>query len=157
MPPVRDYRREDFNALMVLYERSKGDEFRFEPGFPERFLVIPLPLDETRLKAFGESEALVVEAEDEEGLAGVIYWQNDHIVGLLVDPCARGKGVGRTLMVATLARMKGPVTLNVVASNVTAIRLYESLHFQDEEQREGFYQGELIRIIKMRRGPTGRA
>lgn len=155
MSPVRDYRREDFNALMALYERSKGDEFRFEPGFPERFSVIPLPSDETRLKAFGESEALVVEAEGKKGLAGVIYWQTPRIVALLVDPDSRCAGLGRALMAAVLARMGETATLDVVASNAPAITLYESLSFQHAGQREGFYQGVPVTVLVMRRGPEG--
>lgn len=146
---IRDYCREDFDALATLYQRGKGDEFRLEPGFPERFPVIPLPSDETRLKAFNESEAMVIKAE--EGLAGAIYWQEHHFVGLLVDPKARGRGIGRTLMSAALARMGEVATLDVVASNAPAIRLYESLNFQRVGQREGVYQGVAIAMLTMRR------
>lgn len=146
---MRNYCREDFDALATLYQRGKGDEFRLEPGFPERFPVIPLPSDEARLKAFGQSEALVVPGD--RGLTGAIYWQTSHIVGLLVDPKARGRGIGRTLMSAALARMGEVATLDVVASNAPAIRLYESLNFQRAGQREGFYQGAAVAVLTMRR------
>lgn len=42
---MRDYCREDFDALTRLYQRSKGDEFRFQSGWPSasrlyRYLVM---------------------------------------------------------------------------------------------------------------------
>ncbi|WP_157663171.1 GNAT family N-acetyltransferase [Kushneria marisflavi] len=147
MSDMRDYRREDFDPLVALYQRGKGDEFRFEPGWPERFPVIPLPMDEVRLKAFSDARVLVVPGE--KGLAGVIYWQQSHIVGLLVDPQSRGRGLGRALMQAVLDRMAKPATLKVVASNTSAIRLYESLGFQRKGQRQATYQKVPVTVLMM--------
>ncbi|SFC61554.1 Acetyltransferase (GNAT) domain-containing protein [Kushneria avicenniae] len=152
---MRDYCPEDFDALNALYQRSKGDEFRFEKGWPDRFPIIPLSQDSDRLDMFNDSTALVVDV-DTTGLAGVIYWQHSHIVGLMVRPEFRGRGIGRALMTAAFARMAGTVTLDVVASNVAAIRLYESLGFQRVDQREGRYQGVPVTMSMMRRGPRER-
>lgn len=105
---------------------------------------------------FNDSTALVAEG-DAPGLAGVIYWRNSHVVGLMVAPESRGQGIGRALMMAALAQMAGSVTLDVVVSNAPAIRLYEALGFQQEGQRIGFYQGEPVTLVTMRRGPGGRA
>ncbi|WP_189514418.1 GNAT family N-acetyltransferase [Kushneria pakistanensis] len=95
--------------------------------------------------------------EDDQGMTGAIYWQGSHIVGLLVDPRARGRGLGRALMAAALARMEKTVTLDVVASNAPAIRLYESLRFQGVGQREGFYQGVPVMLLRMKREPNDHA
>ena len=152
---IRCYRREDFNALVALYQCSKGDEFRFESGWPDCFPVIPLTHDETRLKTFSDCDVRV--ALDGGELAGVIYWQGHRIVGLLVNPETRGKGIGRALMMAALDRIKEErVTLGVVASNMPAIRLYESMRFQVMGQRTGVYQGVPVTLLTMRRGPAGR-
>lgn len=150
----RPYRRDDFDALVTLYQGSKGDEFCLEAGFPQCFPVIPLPCDELRLKAFAESETLVM--EDKEGMAGAIYWRAGHIVGLLVDPRSRGRGIGRALVRAALARMGPWVTLDVVASNAPAIRLYESLHFEEASQRVGFYQGVPVTLLRMQHNSADR-
>ncbi|ARS53384.1 GNAT family N-acetyltransferase [Kushneria konosiri] len=145
---MRDYCREDFDALASLYQRSKGDEFRFESGWPERFPVIPLPCDEHRLKAFSNASALVLPAE--KGLAGAIYWQGGHIVGLLVDPSSRGMGLGRAMVREVLGRMEETATLEVVASNRPAVRLYESLGFWRVGPRDRAYQGVPVTVLMMK-------
>ncbi|WP_456269693.1 GNAT family N-acetyltransferase [Kushneria sp. AK178] len=158
MSVVRAYHLEDADALDALYRRSKGDEFRFEADWPDRFSIIPLSCDEARLAMFTASEALVVDSTKDQaaGLSGVIYWQACHIVGLLVAPEARGRGIGRDLMMAALTAMQGSVvTLTVVASNTPAVRLYEALGFQRGEQRTGFYQGVAVTLLTMRRDSNG--
>ena len=151
---MRDYCREDFDALTRLYQRSKGDEFRFESGWPKRFSVIPLPCDEHRLKAFSNANALVLPSE--KGLAGAIYWQGGHIVGLLVDPQSRGRGLGRAMVHEVLGRMEETATLEVVASNRPAVRLYESLEFQRVGQRDRAYQGVPVTVLMMKRSLSER-
>src|SRR5262245_378212 len=56
------------------------------------------------------------------------------IWGVFVDPALRGKGVGRQLMEAILNHARQinglrHVTLSVVTTNTTALRLYESFGF----------------------------
>lgn len=57
-----------------------------------------------------------------------------HVAQLAVAPTARGRGLGRQLVQTTLAassRFYEQVSLLVSASNVPAVRLYESMGFRD--------------------------
>lgn len=57
-----------------------------------------------------------------------------HLIGMMVADTHRGRGIGRSLLVAAIARLKdtpglAQVTLSVTASNRAAIGLYESQGF----------------------------
>ncbi|MDE6063517.1 MAG: ribosomal protein S18-alanine N-acetyltransferase [Lachnospiraceae bacterium] len=79
------------------------------------------------------------------GVCGVIDACGDgDISNVAVEEAWRGRGVGRTL-VATLMEWGEEIgirnyTLEVRVSNKAAIRLYESLGFQSEGIRLGFYE-----------------
>ena len=79
------------------------------------------------------------------GVCGVIDACGDgDISNVAVEEAWRGSGVGRTL-VATLMEWGKEIgirnyTLEVRVSNKAAIRLYESLGFQSEGIRPGFYE-----------------
>lgn len=57
-----------------------------------------------------------------------------HLVGMMVADTHRGRGIGRALLAATIARLQATeglaqVTLSVTASNRAAVGLYESVGF----------------------------
>jgi ribosomal protein S18 acetylase RimI-like enzyme len=57
-----------------------------------------------------------------------------HLIGMMVTDSLQGRGIGRALLEATLARLAADtslalVTLSVTASNAGAVRLYESCGF----------------------------
>lgn len=66
-----------------------------------------------------------------------------HVTNVVVREALRGQGIGRKLMIELLerAREKGAVcaTLEVRASNVGAIHLYESLGFVQSTIRKNYY------------------
>jgi ribosomal protein S18 acetylase RimI-like enzyme len=58
-----------------------------------------------------------------------------HLVGMMVADTHRGRGIGRALLAAAIARLQGlpdlaQVTLSVTASNRVAVGLYESMGFE---------------------------
>ncbi len=58
-----------------------------------------------------------------------------HVIGMMVRGNVQGKGVGRSLVDACIARARASrgmvlLTLNVTASNTTAVHLYESVGFK---------------------------
>jgi ribosomal protein S18 acetylase RimI-like enzyme len=74
-----------------------------------------------------------------DGLHGVVLCSrvsaaNGHICQVSVSPRLQGRGLGRVLMVAALARLRREglktASLSVTAGNARALRLYESLGFR---------------------------
>ena len=61
------------------------------------------------------------------------------ILNMAVDPAERRTGIARRLLADALARFKGAWFLEVRASNVAAIRLYESAGFTRAGERKNYY------------------
>jgi ribosomal-protein-alanine acetyltransferase len=72
------------------------------------------------------------------------------ILNLAVDPAERRTGIARRLLTDALARVKGAWFLEVRASNVAAIRLYESLGFTRAGDRKNYYYEPAEDAIVMR-------
>ena len=89
---------------------------------------------------------LVILADDKVvGAAGYTFNGFDgYINNVVIDIDHRGQGLGRVLMkeLLTVGRKNGvpEFTLEVRASNVPAIKLYESLGFKSEGRRKNFYE-----------------
>jgi ribosomal-protein-alanine N-acetyltransferase len=78
------------------------------------------------------------------GFAGLwMVVDEAHITTVAVDPQFRRNGIGRKLTKEVLARGKERsatcATLEVRASNESAIRLYEELGFIQSARRKGYY------------------
>jgi ribosomal-protein-alanine N-acetyltransferase len=93
-------------------------------------------------------------AIQEGGLAGFLACREvapdeREILNLAVDPARRRTGVGRALVGAALGS-GGRWFLEVRASNIAAIRLYESAGFEVCGRRPGYYQAPAEEAIVMR-------
>lgn len=100
----------------------------FENELEHKYGVFLVGLVEGEVSAYGGVWILVDEA---------------HVTNVVVKSELRGQGIGRRLMIELLqkARTKGAVcaTLEVRASNTTAIRLYEDLGFVQSTVRKQYY------------------
>ena len=100
---------------------------------------IPQTLEQWRASGMrkpGWDPALWLVLEDDEGLAGLVLgerWEDDagYIGALAVAPRARGRGHGRTLLLAAFAAFSAAglrtAELSVHGANAAASRLYESV------------------------------
>ncbi|MCL4783118.1 MAG: GNAT family N-acetyltransferase [Bryobacterales bacterium] len=61
------------------------------------------------------------------------------ILNIAVHPAARRRGIARALLAGLLQRLTGEVFLEVRASNLAAIQLYESLQFARVGIRPAYY------------------
>jgi ribosomal-protein-alanine N-acetyltransferase len=98
------------------------------------------------------STVLIAERHDEEGrhLGGfIIYWlvhDEVHVLNVATAPSLRRQGVARKLLAECLelGRRAGArlATLEVMRTNLSAIRLYESFHFRSVGVRPNYYADE---------------
>jgi len=134
---IRDARPEDWPAVWAFAEPvvESGEHFVWEPGTPE-----------DRLRAYWiekEPPASALVAEVDGRVAGIAEvhpnqpGRGAHIAnaGFMVDPAVRGRGLGRALGQAALARAKADgfaaMQFNaVVATNTAAVDLWHSLGFR---------------------------
>lgn len=139
---IRDARAEDWPAVWAFAEPivASGEHFVWEPGTPEE-----------RLRAYwiekeAPASALVAVVEDGSAdgrIAGIAEihpnqpGRGSHIAnaGFMVDPAVRGRGLGRALGEAALARARADgftaMQFNaVVATNTRAVDLWRSLGFR---------------------------
>jgi ribosomal protein S18 acetylase RimI-like enzyme len=72
------------------------------------------------------------------------------ILNLAVDPPVRRKGVARALLHSAFAGWNGEWFLEVRASNIEAIKLYEALQFQRVGDRRDYYNHPRESAIVMR-------
>ena len=129
---VRDLREEDLDAVCAIEESSFSMPWRRE--------------DFQGLIEDNNSIYLVILSDDRVvGAAGYTFNGFDgYINNVVIDIDHRGQGLGRVLMkeLLTVGRKNGvpEFTLEVRASNVPAIKLYESLGFKSEGRRKNFYE-----------------
>lgn len=134
---IRDARPEDWPAVWAFARPviESGEHFVWEPGTPEE-----------RLRAYWiekEAPASALVAEVDGRVAGIAEvhpnqpGRGAHIAnaGFMVDPAVRGRGLGRALGEAALARAKADgfaaMQFNaVVGTNTAAVDLWHSLGFR---------------------------
>jgi ribosomal protein S18 acetylase RimI-like enzyme len=142
---MRSYRSEDWVAVCEIYNLSKPDELL---GAVDPSSIPRLEADPDMQALFRGSEILVV--EDTGHVAGFGGSRGSFITWLFVHPAFRRRGIATALIRNMLARLKAPVTLNVMASNIPARALYESVGFSVEREFQGTFQGNPCSVAKLR-------
>lgn len=110
--------------------------------------IFTMPWSEKSFAEALEQKSLYLVAEAEGELLGYcgcyLIMEEADVNQVAVRECARGRGIGRALMVRLseeLGKRKiGSITLEVRKSNTAAIRLYESVGFVCEGVRKNFYE-----------------
>lgn len=91
-------------------------------------------------------EGLVFLIKKEETLAGNISYENKgdghyHVSGLAIMPQFQNRGVGREALISVLKECGDAKRIDLVVhpDNESAVKLYKSLGFRVESQKENYY------------------
>ena len=132
--PVRIRRMEpaDLDQLAVLEQRC------FSIPWSRAMLAEELANDRALYLVAAQNDQLL-------GYAGCwVVFDEGHITNIAVDPQARRRGIGRSLLAALLEGITGAgamsATLEVRRGNQSAISLYQSFGFSVDGVRRGYYQ-----------------
>lgn len=102
----------------------------------------PLFIDEFR-SSYAKIYGIAAERKIVGFLVCHLIFEEAHIANFAVRKSERGKGYGRSLILAVLKTLKAPplesVTLEVRRGNTAAISLYQSLGFQEVGVRPRYY------------------
>jgi ribosomal protein S18 acetylase RimI-like enzyme len=142
---LRPYRSDDWTAVCAIYDLSKPEELL---GVVDSGSIIPLEADSDMQALFRGSQILV--AEDLNRIAGFGGNRGSFITWLFVHPKFRRRGVATALIRDMLVRLRRPITLNVMASNIPARALYEHIGFSVEREFQGNFQGRPCSVVKLR-------
>lgn len=83
---------------------------------------------EKELTLFLPTVALTLACDSTGRAVGFMYLHDGHMEALFVDPAYHGKGVGKTLLHAALARYP-QLTTDVNEQNIQAVKFYEHVGF----------------------------
>ncbi len=121
---IRDYCRDDWPRLQEIHDAARKNELRLA-GLDEAFLPLTVAAE-----AEGLFDYTVRVAWLEDTAAGFSAFTEDELAWLYVDPALSRRGVGTRLVRDALEHMGRPVTLEVLAGNEPARRLYERCGFR---------------------------
>lgn len=112
---------DDFPRIMAIW-RSAVE--------PTHLFVAPADLAaiETELRTFFPQVTLTLAVEPSGSIVGFMYLHQGHLEALFVDADRHGKGIGRALIGAALARYP-QLTTDVNEQNVQALAFYQRLGF----------------------------
>ncbi|MEO5932329.1 MAG: GNAT family N-acetyltransferase [Duganella sp.] len=140
---VRQFNESDLAEVGRVYANAKRDELAYEAKAVE---IIPLEVDAVILAAFRESDVIVYADDRVVGFAAMFDGQ---LRALFVHGEARGRGVGRALLNAALARAPRGLSLYVAESNLNARQFYDRSGFTVTGSVTRHYNGMDVSYLKM--------
>src|SRR5579883_2131386 len=122
----------------TIRSATEADYPVFARLFPELRVEDPLLTPDQFAARMLPGTVIAEEGRDPVGYGSFrTYGSTAHVVHVVVDPCARGRGVGRALMDGLRARVRALSCdrwyLNVKQDNTEALRLYERCGLAIEE------------------------
>lgn len=136
---IREYKTEDINALIAIWDKAEGLAHPFLPTDVRNQVR-----HDMRSIYLPNAETWVLE---EDGVpVGFIAMIGTEIGGLFLHPSRQGKGLGRQ-MVDHVVHLKGPLTVEVFKQNKIGLPFYERYGF--EVTGEGSFKASGDGTLKM--------
>ena len=132
---IRDYRQEDWPRLQSIHDAARRDELRLA-GLDAAFLPLVVAADREGLFHYTVRVAWL-----EGTAAGFSAFADNELAWLYVDPALSRRGVGTRLVQDALEHLERPVSIEVLAGNDPARRLYERCGFRLIETVSGRMPG----------------
>lgn len=132
---IRDYRQEDWPRLRSIHDAARRDELRLA-GLEAAFLPLAVAAEREGLFDYTVRTAWL-----EGTAAGFSAFAGNELAWLYVDPALSRRGVGTRLVQDALERLERPVSIEVLAGNDPARRLYERCGFRLIETVSGRMPG----------------
>ena len=132
---IRDYRQEDWPRLKSIHDTARRDELRLA-GLDAAFLPLAVAADREGLFQYTVRVAWL-----EGTAAGFSAFADNELAWLYVDPALSRRGVGTRLVQDALEHLERPVSIEVLAGNDPARRLYERCGFRLIETVSGRMPG----------------
>lgn len=132
---IRDYRQEDWPRLQSIHDAARRDELRLA-GLDAAFLPLAVAADREGLFHYTVRVAWL-----EGTAAGFSAFADNELAWLYVDPALSRRGVGTRLVQDALEHLERPVSIEVLAGNDPARRLYERCGFRLIETVSGRMPG----------------
>lgn len=144
MIQIRALRDEDWAAVYRIHDAARPDELRARSCDPRAFVPIE---EDPEVEELRRSTILV--ADEERRVVGFAAVDDDYLGWLYVDPEHYRRGIGQTLLRASLRLVSGEAWTIVLAENHPAIRLYESEGFVEDERFESENAGYPCTCLRM--------
>lgn len=132
---IRPYRDRDWEELCEIHDRARIDELR---GSVDLAAFLPLA-DTAGPEGLFDGEVRV--AEDGGRVIGFVAFSDDEVTWLYVHPDRYRRGIGRRLLRHAVERCGPTVTIESLAGNTPALRLYEEEGFEAVKTRIGHLTG----------------
>lgn len=143
MVTIRYYKQQDWTAVCRVHDAARPLELK---GSCDPRAFVPLASD-PEAEVLRRSQILI--AEDGRELIGFAAVDDSYLSFLYVHPEHHRKGIGRTLLRASLAVAgRDPWTI-VLSGNEPALALYRSEGFQEQARYESDNQGYPVTCVRM--------
>lgn len=132
---IRDYRESDWPRFMAIHDAARANELRLA-GLGDAFLPLSVASEREGLFEYA------LRVADLGGMAvGFTAFTPVELAWLYVDPAFSRQGIGRALVEDALGHMERPASIEVLAGNEPALRLYQRCGFQKEKLISGEMPG----------------
>lgn len=132
---ICDYRREDWPRLQQIHDAARKNELTLA-GLEDAFLPLAIAAESEGLFDYTVRVAWL-----EDVAAGFSAFAEGELAWLYVDPSLSRRGIGTRLVQDALEQTGRPVTVEVLAGNEPARRLYECCGFRLIETASGQMPG----------------